>query len=597
MTSLNNEVIKLSSIRETAKREMCSIVDSIVTSQDRSKVVILEQSLVDCFKYGGITGEAFKKEKGVEAIFPLTENVEFVQARNIVYFVRPTLDVLRLLVSHILTYAKRFPKAAVFIYFVPKKTLMAEHVLETEYKLPSLVTHLYCGEFDLDLVPLDDDVMSMEIGSSFKDLFLDGDLAMLHWIAKTIVKMQSARFGPIPVIRGKGRLASKVVNIVNRLQHEVGTDFISEQTPEIEAMCIVDRGCDMLTPMMTQLTYEGLIEELYGIDTAHFDPPFDMNTEGSAAPERDRNIPLNGGDRMFAEIRDKNFSTVGGILYQKSVWVKQSYERRKDVQHLKDLKEFMKGLPEMQEFHRLIGVHTNVASQIGKMTQTSEFRKRVAIEQAIVQQEDDKEAIEYIDELINKGEPLKKVLRLLCVMSLVNGGIKQKVYDQFKESLMLAYGIPQIVAAMYSLDRCGLLTVQETKSNFAALRKSCRLWAEELQEQQPSDLAYAYSGYAPLLSRIIEAMAINTQGWGSPTDVTELAPGERAEVRNDVEVPGNTRVVVIFVVGGITHAEIGTIRFLEQKLAQQGEPKHFVIATTNITSGGKIMDSVLPFKL
>ena len=92
-------------------------------------------------------------------------------------------------------------------------------------------------------------------------------------------------------------------------------------------------------------------------------------------------------------------------------------------------------------------------------------------------------------------------------------------------------------------------------------------------------------------------MSINTQGWGSPTDVTELAPGERAEVKNDVEVPGHTRVVVIFVVGGITHAEIGTIRFLEQKLAQQGEPKHFVIATTNITSGGKIMDSVLPFKL
>src|SRR5262249_7532176 len=150
------------------------------------------------------------------------------------------------------------------------------------------------GEFDLDLLPIDDDIISMELGSSFKDLYLDGDLSVLHWIAKSIIKMQAARFGAIPVIRGKGKLASKVVTIVNRLQNEVGADFIAEQTPEVEAMYVLDRGVDLVTPFVTQLTYEGLIEELYGIDTGHFNPPFDpANSESTVVPDRDRKIPLN----------------------------------------------------------------------------------------------------------------------------------------------------------------------------------------------------------------------------------------------------------------------------------------------------------------
>lgn len=596
MAALNHEVIKLSSLRETAKRELNALMDSIVTSGDRSKVLVIDPSLVDAFKYSGITADAFKKEKGVQGIFTLQSKVEMTPAKNLVFFLRPSLPLLRVLTAYATTYSQRVGKTSVFIYFVPKKTLMAEHILETEYKLSEKLTHVTYGEFDMDLVPLDDDVISMELSDAFKNLYLDGDLSVLHWIAKSVIKLQTARFGPIPLIRGKGTMASKVVSIVQRLQHEVGEELILEQTPEIEAMYIVDRGLDLLTPLATQLTYEGLIEELYGIHTGHFDPPFEVTASSDAEAvdksiERDRKIPLNGNDRMFSEIRDKNFSTVGSVLYQKSVWVKQSYERRKEVQHLKDLKEFMKGLPEMQEFHRLIGVHTNIATQIGKTTQDVEFRKRIAVEQQIIQGEEEKEVLEYIETLINRNEPFLSVLRILCMFSVVNSGLKPKVFDQMKESLMLSYGIPQVITALHCLEKCGLLVKNESRSNFPTLRKSCRLWAEELQEAHPTDLAYAYSGYAPLLSRVIEAMVTPS----ADVETLDVVPGEKAEVRNDAEVPGSTRVVVIFVIGGITHAEISTIRYLETKLANLGDPHHFIIATTNITGGVKMLESLLPF--
>jgi len=38
-----------------------------------------------------------------------------------------------------------------------------------------------------------------------------------------------------------------------------------EVAPQIDAIILLDRSVDLLTPLSTQLTYEGLIDEIYGI--------------------------------------------------------------------------------------------------------------------------------------------------------------------------------------------------------------------------------------------------------------------------------------------------------------------------------------------
>ena len=43
-----------------------------------------------------------------------------------------------------------------------------------------------------------------------------------------------------------------------------------ELTPQIDAVVFLDRSVDLLTPLSTQLTYEGLIDELYGIKHGMF---------------------------------------------------------------------------------------------------------------------------------------------------------------------------------------------------------------------------------------------------------------------------------------------------------------------------------------
>jgi vacuolar protein sorting-associated protein 33A len=44
------------------------------------------------------------------------------------------------------------------------------------------------------------------------------------------------------------------------------------------------------------------------------------------------------------------------------------------------------------------------------------------------------------------------------------------------------------------------------KSAYSSLRKSLRLIVDEVDEQKPDDIAYVYSGYAPLSIRLVQCI-------------------------------------------------------------------------------------------
>jgi hypothetical protein len=62
---------------------------------------------------------------------------------------------------------------------------------------------------------------------------------------------------------------------------------------------------------------------------------------------------------------------------------------------------------------------------------------------------------EYIEDCICRQEPLLKVLRLVCLQSLCNGGLKQRVLDQYRtEILQVCAGR---INALGPYDACMLL--------------------------------------------------------------------------------------------------------------------------------------------
>ena len=49
------------------------------------------------------------------------------------------------------------------------------------------------------------------------------------------------------------------------MRREMPANQEPQLSPKIDNLILIDRSVDMITPMMTQLTYEGLIDEHFGI--------------------------------------------------------------------------------------------------------------------------------------------------------------------------------------------------------------------------------------------------------------------------------------------------------------------------------------------
>ena len=71
--------------------------------------------------------------------------------------------------------------------FVPHRTVICEHVLQSQGLLTPSVS-LY--DYKLDLIPFDTDLLSMELGDSFQDLYLDGDRTVLYFIARCPIRIR-----------------------------------------------------------------------------------------------------------------------------------------------------------------------------------------------------------------------------------------------------------------------------------------------------------------------------------------------------------------------------------------------------------------------
>lgn len=95
---------------------------------------------------------------------------------------------------------------------------------------------------------------------------MEDDPSCLYQVAQSLMTLQ-ALFGPIAKVSGQGRAARTVLDLLKRLRAEQGTTEGSHLAG-IDHVLLLDRGVDLLSPLATQLTYEGLIDELFGINNS-----------------------------------------------------------------------------------------------------------------------------------------------------------------------------------------------------------------------------------------------------------------------------------------------------------------------------------------
>jgi len=316
----------------------------------------------------------------------------------------------------------------------------------------------------------------------------------------------------------------------------------------------------------------------------------EIKTEEKHQPKKVK-VPLNSNDKLFTEVRDVNFSVLGPILNKKARSIDDNYKERHNAKNITDLKEFIRKLGGLQQEQQLLKIHADIAELLMAATKgSSTFLKRLETEQGILVSID--QITEYIEDCIMKQEPLLKALRLLVMLSITNNGLKPKQYDYFKREILQSYGYEHMFT-LASMEKLGLFKSNDSGKNpFADIRKKLRLIVD-VNDADPTDFSYVYSGYAPLSVRVIQA-AVQPKlgGWKSIEDVLKLLPGpafEETQSKATLSATTGRPVVVVYFIGGVTYAEIAALRFLG---LMEDCRKKFVIATTKIITGDTILDSV-----
>jgi vacuolar protein sorting-associated protein 33A len=146
--------------------------------------------------------------------------------------------------------------------------------------------------------------------------------------------------------------------------------------------------------------------------------------------------------------------------------------------------------------------------------------------------------LEQIEELIFSGEPIEIPLRLMCQYSLVFGGVKPKLYDQFRKDICEAYGT-QHIFTFQNLAKLGILTMYlGVKSNYSQVYKLLKL-NSDYDSDHFNDVSAAYRGFVPISVRLVQAATrvlpqasdIKSTGvsWKGYEDVLQFLPGETIE--------------------------------------------------------------------
>jgi hypothetical protein len=417
---------------------------------------------------------------------------------------------------------------------------------------PSAVVHKMLGNLgltaapnvsvqrlQLDIFPLETDVLSLEYEDAVREAEVEGTPStLITTVARSILKLQDV-VGKIPRIQAFGPMGEEVVRKLLNLtvdEYLSARDRPEEesgpvQSGDVAALVIMDRKVDMVTPMLTPLTYEGLLDDVVGIDCGFIkvdvetiNPEDESEKKTTVAKEEIVSLGVNGSDSLYAEVRDQHVEKFGSFLQNQAMALRESHANFTSKGTKKDLSEihqFVKQIPVFTQNLRSLTNHIHLAELVKHTSEEATFRERWQLERSILEGET---SYETLEDLVNSQYPAYRFFRLLCLQSLCAGGIKSSRYDSLRRDVVQIYGY-DFLFVLNNLEKAGLLRRREgiwdSVSPFNNLRKSLILINAEVDTVEPDDISYVSSGYAPLTVRMLQT---SIKGWAGREDILREIP-------------------------------------------------------------------------
>ena len=496
-----------------------------------------------------------------------------------------------------------------YFYFVPKVDISFLNYIDEKYNFYRAYFDNYF-EFELLNFPLDYDIISLEDSQSFKELYLYQFSDCIDNLANLLIKIQEI-FGIIKnkyIVGEKGKILSQL------LEKKEKEGFLSERNSnEILACFFFDRSADYITPMCTAYTYESMLHNTFGINFNKIKVPSELvtnieenknkiiNKENQKEEKKEefKKLSLDMDDRLYYMIKNYNFDKIR-VFLSKRLQFQQDQLRQKKGKNT-DIEQIGKDLEMLQKIkneRQTLSNHINLADFISKKMTTPRAKRRLQLEQTILS--GDKDCIDFIHEyyeteMARKGDPYE-LLKLFCLENLVFGGVKNKVYDSFKNDFLLTYD-EKLFFLFKNLEELKILKKGGSSKLYQICLDKLKLLNFDVNVFNPNDTSYVFSSFCPISIRLIEKAL--KPGWGplqkeilKNFPVEFIYPEDEKPV-TDPQIENN--VILLVFIGGITYSEIAAIRYLNK--SPEYSKYKFLIITTNIICAKTFFDGIKSDKI
>jgi len=395
--------------------------------------------------------------------------------------------------------------------------------------------------FGFDIIPLENDLVSMFSFNFIPRCWSFHDLCVISDIK-----------GPLEVLKSNyGGFAS--VTAIGDMSINISKSFKDIAPSSLSHLIIIDRTIDLVTPLLSQSGYEGMIAELIGINCGIVSGL----SESETSDTKEDYFMMESEDKLLPELRLLNYIELDSALKSifKSITDRSSTKMSDDVTNLKgqfseDSAFYIK--------HKKINTHIVMHSTLSNKIRQNRWRKRIiAMEAKVVS--GNTSPMELITEMIMCGADFHNIIRLLCLDYVVNGRVED--YEKLVQGIYANYGLQQIpfILRLQHIGLFGSKNIPKTifKQHLDAFKLISQDWVEK-----SDDAASLYLGYVPLSARIVEKICKGE----SQNVVNQLQKTEiKMEQTGRFMTFPDTNILICFI-GGCTHSEINIIRRIGKKM-------------------------------
>lgn len=514
------------------------------------------------------------------------------------------------------------------------------HSFEVLLEEEGLFGFVEIHRFNWDFIPIDTAVFSLEIPQIFNEVFIREDRSLLSSIAQSLRILNMVTRRPSTIIT-YGENAGIIADMVDRMDSQRKMHHSAER-PDFRTLLIVDRNKDYPSCLLTPVVYCGLLLEIFpsrsGIlqidehenriksEKLHF-LKIKPKKEPSKSMEATSNLRLSETvDNIFQENRYKHFSEVINVLSSQAKTLGMEGASIQGMQ-INEMHEYVaKKLPKVasqkKELFKHLILCENIVNELG-----GNFEQLQNLEESMLYNRNRKQTFQKIQEVLSTDGHRLNILRHICLLYLTCT-LSADETTSFMTNYLNAFGFQylpvfshlaaaKLFPSLPRMSKTKILTnislpkwqnQFQTEANRFKLLPSAAEDAERhggLKQTDPICPSYVFNGsYIPLVAQLAttllgankfddildkightDQICMHKYLNYTKSNVRDLAAIVKRGEIEDV-FASQPRSLFIFVVGGVTYAEIAACQLVEKLTGSK-----IVIGSNCILSGGDLMEA------